>query len=434
MKRIHHPLVRTLVELKGNPKIAVLTEPLFAVPFYLYTPFAALFMRGLGLSDEQIGLLSTLCILVQVATSLISGVAADKIGRRPCVFIFDLVSYVIPCVIWATARNFTFFLAAALLNGLQVFTSNAFNLILTEDAQPRQLVNIFNWVTISGLLAVFFAPIAGILVGKITLVPAVRILYWNAAICFSIKALLLFTLGKETGRGKARMAETRGVPVHRLLAGYKDVFRMVARSRSTHMALCIMLILYVTNLITNNFFAIYATEELGVPQQLVSFFPMVRSGLMLIFLFSVQPLLDKLTLRRPMRVGFALYIAAQLLLLLSPQRNALLIGGYILLDAMGYALVYPRKDSMMVLFVNQAERARIQSTMLTLSLAISAPFGWIGGALSSANRMLPFVLNMLLFAGGLLLVSLSPLFNRTPAQGVVEPSAPPATSGPAPSA
>lgn len=420
MRPAHHPLVRALLDLKGNPRIAVFTEPLFAVPFYLYMPFVAMFMRGLGLSLQQVGWISTICILVQVATSLLSGVAADKIGRRPCVFIFDLVSYVIPCIIWATAQNFYFFLAAALLNGLQIFTSNAFNLILTEDAQPSQLVNIFNWVTISGLLAVFFAPLAGILVGHIGLVPAVRILYWNAAICFSIKALLLFFLGKETGRGRIRMAETRGVPVYRMLAGYKDVLRMVLHSRSTLMALAIMLVLYVTNLLTNNFFAVYATEVLGVRQELVSFFPMVRSGLMLLFLFTVQPLLSKMTLRRPMCLGFVIYLAAQLLLILSPERNFFMIGSYILLDAVGYALVYPRKDSMMVLFVNQEERARIQSMMYTLSLAISAPFGWIGGALSEVNRMLPFLLNMAFFSAALGLVLLSPLFNRTPAQGVVE--------------
>ena len=37
----NHPLVRALLELRGNPRACVFTEPLWGVPYNLYMPFAA---------------------------------------------------------------------------------------------------------------------------------------------------------------------------------------------------------------------------------------------------------------------------------------------------------------------------------------------------------------------------------------------------------
>ena len=55
-----NPLVKTLLELKGNPRICVITEPLWGIPYNLYSPYATLFMYNLGVNDEQIGLLLTI--------------------------------------------------------------------------------------------------------------------------------------------------------------------------------------------------------------------------------------------------------------------------------------------------------------------------------------------------------------------------------------
>lgn len=420
MARPRHPLIASLQSFRGNPRITLFTDPLFAIPFNLLLPLTPLFMRGLGLTDPQIGLLSTIIIVIQMATSPFTGIAADKLGRRNCVFYFDILTLFIPYLIYAFSQNFTYFLVASMFRGLSLFTSSACTLLMTEDAQPGELVNYFSWVTISGLLAVFFAPIASVLVSHFNAVQTTRMVYVFAAVCSITKSFLLYFLGTETAQGKQRMRDSRKASVWHMLVGYKDILRMVLRSRATLAAVAIMLVLSVTNLITNNFFSLYATECLGVPQSIVLLFPMARAAIMLIFMFSVQPLLQRMTLRRPMVLGFALYLAAHLALLLCPVRHYLLLALYILLDAMSYALVYPRKDSMMVLFVNQQERARIQAVMFTLSLALSAPFGWIGGALSSLGRLLPFALNMVLFGAAMLLVLFSPYFGRSASDGVVE--------------
>ena len=68
-----HPLVKTLLELEGNPRICVYLEPLWGIPYNLYSPFATLFMYNLGVSDEQIGLLLSIGMVFQVLASLLGG-------------------------------------------------------------------------------------------------------------------------------------------------------------------------------------------------------------------------------------------------------------------------------------------------------------------------------------------------------------------------
>jgi len=51
-----------------------------------------------------------------------------------------------------------------------------------------------------------------------------------------------------------------------------------------------------------------------------------------------------------------------------------------------------------------ADRARIVAIIYVMVIAVTTPFGWISGELSSISKVLPFVMNIALFAAGALLV------------------------------
>lgn len=51
-----HPLIRQLLELKGNPKVCILIEPLWGIPYNLISPFITVYMYALGIKDREIGL------------------------------------------------------------------------------------------------------------------------------------------------------------------------------------------------------------------------------------------------------------------------------------------------------------------------------------------------------------------------------------------
>ncbi|MDR2514045.1 MAG: MFS transporter [Christensenellaceae bacterium] len=397
-----HPLFQTLLALRGNPRICVFTEPLWAIPNNLYAPYATLFMFQLGVSDAQIGWILSIGMVCQAIAALLGGVLSDKFGRRRTTFVADLLAWSLPCLIWAFSQNAAWFLAAAVVNSLWQVTATSWSCLLVEDCDPRQLVHVYTWCTVAGLLAVFFAPVSGVLVGRFTLIPVMRGLYLLSFFMMTAKFLLLYLCGTETAQGALRVQQTKGIGLFSLTLEYRGVLKAIFRSKPVLVALSVMVLLNITSFLSSSFFALYIVNDLGVPEGLVTAFPMVRAAVMLFFFFAV-PGGGRAHFRRNMALGLGLYLLAQVLLLLAPKGGGsgafAALGAYILLEAVGGAVVVPRKDSLVALFVDPNERARMMGMLTVIMLACSTPFGWIGGQLSALNRMLPFALNFLLYLG-----------------------------------
>lgn len=397
MARQHHPLIQSLLDLKGNPRACVYTEPLWGIAYNLYAPFAALYMSQLGISDARIGLLLSVGMGVQMVTCLLGGAIIDRHGRRRSTFILGLLSWSIPTLLLLMAQNFWWFLLAALFSGINLAETVAWSCLFVEDAEPDRLVDMYNWVTISGLLAVFFAPAAGFLVRALSLVTAMRFLYGFAFIMMTVKIVLLFLKSHETQHGRVRIRETRGVPFYRQLGEQRGIIRLILGNPASMQLLAIIVLIHVTNLITTSFFALYATRNAAVPDWVISYFPMARSAVMLIFIFGIQNRIASHPIRRVMLVGLALYLSAIVFLLLAPGFGSLLLAGYILLDAFAYALVWPRRNSLVAMYVDPQERARVLGLLNVLMIACASPFGWVAGWLSERNHAFPFVLNAILY-------------------------------------
>lgn len=404
---VKHPLINTLINLKGNQRACVYTEPLWGIPYNLYAPYATLYMYALGVKDQQIGLLISIGMVLQVFAALFGGIATDKLGRRKCTFIFDLASWSIPTLIWTFSQNFWWFLAAAIFNSMWQITSNSWNCLLVEDCPPNILVDIYTWCTISGLLSVFFAPLAGILVSKATLIPAMRIIYGITFITMTSKFIILYFFSKETKQGLRRLEETKDQRIVDMLMGYKDVFKLIARTPATRMILAIMTIINIGTMITGNFFSLYINKNLLIPESYIAYFPIVRAVVMLVFIFSVQAFINNLPYRPVMTIGASLYVLSNILLLVAKPQSYGILLLYMLCESFAHALLIPRKDSLLVLFVDPQERARILGLLYVLMIAITSPFGWITGKLSEINRLFPFVLNIILYIACVALVLLS---------------------------
>ena len=91
--KIDHPLWQTLRSLKGNQRACVVAEPLWAIPVYLYIPFASMYMAASGLLDLHIGVVTSVGLAVQFLASLFSGAIVDKYGRCKSMLIFGLLSW-----------------------------------------------------------------------------------------------------------------------------------------------------------------------------------------------------------------------------------------------------------------------------------------------------------------------------------------------------
>lgn len=393
----NHVLVQTFRELKGNPKWSICTEPLWFIPYSLFVPFQTLYMRKLGLSSVEIGTTVTVGFILQMFFALIGGVITDKMGRRKATVIFDTLGWTVPCLIWAFSQNFWWFLAAAAVNAAFQITNTSWNCLFIEDCPPKHITNAFTLIQMCGMLSVFFSPLAVFLVGKYDVVPVMRWLYFIAAISMLAKFLLLYYFGGETKVGKKRMEETKNLSYFSMMKGYGAVFLTMIKSGKMRLVVYFMALTNIIQIATTNFFSLYVTEKLHLSDELVAVFPVIRTLVMLAFVIGLQNLFQKLRMKVSFLVGFLMYIASHLLLLLTPEKNLLLVMGYTILEAAAYAVIIPRKDALMAHYVEQKERSRIYALYNVLMIGISVPFGSLIGWMFEVNPGLPFLFNIVLF-------------------------------------
>ncbi|HEX5689396.1 MAG TPA: MFS transporter, partial [Roseiflexaceae bacterium] len=341
-----HSLIAALRNLRGNPRGCVYTEPLWGIPFNLYSPYVSIYMLALGLSESNIGLILSLSWGMQIIFALLSGVVTDKLGRRRTTLIFDILAWTIPSIISALAQDFWYFLVAGLFNSVWRITQNAWTCLLVEDADHDQLVDMYTWIYIGNHLVGFVAPLAGLLIASYSLVPTVRGLYVFAAVMFTLKAVLTYIYTQETAQGVIRMRETQGQRISGVLGEYVGVARNVLRTPQTLYTVGIMLVISIFTLINNGFWGVIVTEKLRVPAQNLALFPFIKSAIILAFFFTIMPWIKRLHYKLPMVIGFLGYIASQAVLIAAPERSYALLVASIVLEACSYATVSPLLDQM----------------------------------------------------------------------------------------
>ena len=394
----NHPLIKSLLSLKGNPRACVYVEPLFAIPYNLYTPFVSVYMAALLLTDKQIGLVASVNLLFRAVFALLGGAVTDKLGRKTTTFIFDMCSWSIPCLLWACSQNIWWFIAGAAFNGIYQITENSWTCLLVEDAEKSDMVKIFSMIHLAGQLAVIITPLAAFLVNKLTIVPAMRIVFLFSFLSMTAKFILLYKFSDETQTGKIRKKETSQMSIFKIISGYGQVFRQIFSSPGMILALSISTFFAIATMIMNNFFGLYVTKKLSIPESYLAYYPILRSIIITVFIFVIQPRISRFGLRAPMLIGILLYAASHVALLLAPDKNLVLPIGYIILEACAHGLFMPRKDSIMALLIEPSERARINGILTTITLSISIPFGYLAGWLSDTDRRATFLLDIAIFA------------------------------------
>ncbi len=399
-----HPLIELLKNNKGNPRNLILMEPLWGIPYNLIAPFATLYMYTLGINDVQIGLILSVAMFVQVFFSFFGGIITDKLGRKVTTMLGDFFGWGVACLIWAISNNFWLFLIAVLFNSFEQINQTAWFCLLIEDADPKDLVGVYTWVNIGGLVAIFFAPISGLLINSFTVVPVVRVLYLVFALNMLIKMVITFRHCDETRQGKIRMSETKDTSVLQMLYEYRDLIPKVLMNKEIMKVVIVSVILHITNLVSINFFSLYVTQRLGIADRYLAFFPILNAAVMLIFMIGIQHRLDSVKFRIPMWIGLVLYAACAILLILTPMGSIPLIIIYVFVGAVASALVIPRKDALLQLPINPAERARINALIMSFTIAFASPFGYLAGWLSSIDRRLPFAFTFAIFILAIIIV------------------------------
>ncbi|NLM11662.1 MAG: MFS transporter [Clostridiaceae bacterium] len=411
MKKIlqKNQLLRTLFELRGNPRACVYTEPMWGLSMNLCLPYATVYMLAFGLNDIQVGIITSIYMFSQMIFAFLSGALIDKMGRRKSTMVFDFLAWSIPCLIWAFSQGFWFFVVAALFNGMMKITTVSWDCLLIEDAPKDKITLIYSWVIIFGNLSALFAPISSILVARLTLVPAIRILYINAFIIMTAKLIILYKLSTETEVGKIRRDATKNMSFGEMLRGYKSAVKKILNSKGTIFAIITSILVEIVAMIGMTFWQIIASRRIGIPDTLLPIFPMAKSIISIVLFFTIISKIDQTKLKLPLYGGFISSIISCILLISITGTS---VWGYVILsvslifEALGMAVLNTLRESLVAIHADPEERSVIMSLLQTAVMLVSIPFGYIGGVLSDISKILPFVLSIALLLLGILATAL----------------------------
>lgn len=396
-----HPLWRTLRSLKGNQRALVVVEPLWSVPNNLFMPFVSVYMVAIGLHGEQIGTTVSVGLAMQLVWALLSGAITDKYGRRKMMLVFGLLSWTIPCMLWAIANGYLYFMLAVVFNSMWQVTGNCFGCIIVEDGDTDNLVNIWTLINLTGLIAGFISPITGIFIDRFTLVPTMRAIYIFSMVMMTIRFVLQYYMSFESSTGKRRIKECAGQTVLALTFSGWSVF--VSEIRKPRLFLCVILMALLSSFSTvqTTFWPLFVTKTYDVSNSMLSVFPLVSALTSLVVYMLVIPRINIRSVRYPLFVGLGLHsIGIVVLLVGEALRTDLLWIVFLsaISEALSLAILGPLTESIMSVVIPGEERARISSFIVAFILLLSTPVGWIAGSLFQANHDFPMIFNLCLIA------------------------------------
>ena len=404
------------ISIKGNARYVVFLEPLFVIPHAMLSSFMTLYMLELGMDAKQVGLITSIGLGVSVFFALISGYITDRIGRRNATTVFDAIGWGGAFFIWAIARNFYFFVAAAAINAFFRIAMNSWNCLMLEDSLPEVRVHIFNFLFITGVLGGFSAPLGALLVNKMTLVPAMRLMLFISLAFASLLFIIRHRRTTETVIGAQIMESMKGVKASESFREYLPVLKRMSGDRALILAFLLRVLNFIQFTVRNTFLAVLVTARLGFPAEVMALLATINSFVMMAAMVFITPLLSRYTRNWPISLGCGFHIVATVILLLSPpsQSYVLLVTAGVFI-ALGSAILSPRIDALVANAINNEERSVANSAMFVIMLFISMPFGYIAGVLSGIDQRLPFImtLTILLLCLGVVRVSQKP--KREPA-------------------
>ncbi|MGB9681399.1 MAG: MFS transporter [bacterium] len=383
--------------IKGNAKACLMFEPMWVIPFSMFSTYASVYMLELGVKETQIGLITSIGLALQIFTSFISGHLTDSLGRRKALLIFDLVSWSIATFIWAISKNFWYFLIAAIVNSFQKIPNTAWYCLLVEDTDPKDRSVIFTILQVISVIAGFFAPLGGLLVNRFTLVPAVRLMYIIAFVSMTIMFFMRNKFTYETEISLKKSLESTRINFIESLKEYRDVTREIF----TNKALLILFSVYILNnfqmTMSRTYLSIYLVDALKLNKALISIFPALSSIAMLLLLFFVMPRFKEENSNRYMMIGFMASMWASLTLVLTPPQNVIGVTISTIMAAVGSIVANPYLEATMANSIADNNRAKILAILTVLILVFVSPSGIIGGWTYTINPKIPFLLITLAF-------------------------------------
>lgn len=390
----------TFAVVQGNARVIVLTEGVGAIFFQWYTTYLPLYMLGLGVTELQIGLLTSLLTASQFVSTLLGGYFADRFGRKRVLVIGDIICWGAPMFLYAIARNPWYFVVGRIINGFVYIVVPSFECLFVEDVPRQHRAAVFSMFQFLTSAASLFAPVAGVMVAAWGMVPAGRIMMAaNMVSVVSIALARQVTL-RETSIGLERMSAMQSTPPSALAReSVAVVHRLISRGPTAGFLVVRNLVAFAGAMWTT-YAAIYLAdpEGMGLPEGVISLLPFAAGVVTLGLIVLAARRIRSSQVFGNLILGSAFWLAGGAVFLLAPERALWAALLYTTLSAIGVALYQPANQSYWANIVGDSDRAVAFSAATALTLLITLPAGPLAGALYTWRPEAPFLLCMALSA------------------------------------
>ncbi|MEK3714857.1 MFS transporter [Paenibacillus sp. FSL R7-0333] len=392
--------------LEGNSRGCLTFEPFFLIPYSMFSTYATLYMYELGLTEVNIGWITTIGLIVQVFSSLLSGYLTDRLGRKRAILYFDLLSWSLATLLWAFSQNLWFFAAAAVINGFQRVPHIAFYCLIVEDTRPADRTYVFTLLQIIGVIGGLFAPLGGLLVHQYGMVTGMRIMYVLAFLFMTFQFVGRHLTTRETEAGIRKRQETRELGLRESMIEYGGAFRDLGAERNLLLIFGVYILFNFQATLKSTYLYLYLADYIHLDSGILSMFPAVSSVIMLLTLWLLMPRIPDQSASRAMMAGFGLSALSNAMLVLYPSASFVWIGLSTILAAVGLMISSPYLEAAVQNAIDDEKRAKVFSMLSVLILVFTAPAGIIGGWAYKLDPRIPLWLVTAAFVASYLLLHL----------------------------
>ncbi len=391
--------------LKGNSLPLVKYDILWVLPIQFTMLYLRLFQREQGLTEVEIGTISSFQIAAQVGGALCGGYLAERLGRLRTVTWVDAIAWPSAFLVFSTANSYISFLTGAILMGSVHLLVPSWLSLYIEKTPENRRPHLFAILQIPWFVASLIIPLSGLLVQKMGVSQTCRGVFG-----FSI-ALTLFAVWY-----RGRFLKHTDPPPKPFRLSFKEVehlglthwkaFKAIA-SRKHMLPFLLMQVLGLCALTTvETFDFLYITDPAGVglPKSSIAMLPFFQGTTTLGVIFLVLPYVTGARMFRALFAGLGLMALATILVLSAPKGALPFIMLAYALGPAGFALFDPALSSYWSKLMNDRERARIIALTTVLSLIVAVPVPTVAGALYEINPRGPLFMVLGFYAANFLLV------------------------------
>lgn len=389
--------IQSFKKLHGNTRVSVAFEPLWGIPYSLYTFYFSLYMKDRGISDPQIGFLIAIGFIASIAFSAIAGLITDALGRRRTTLIFDMIAWPVAITLYLVSHNFWMFALAQVVNSLSKIPAVSWNLMLIEDAAPEQQVAAYNLINTINISVGIFTPLAGLIVKEMGIFSGERILLVFAVISMTTMVLGRNYYYRETAVGQQILHQrNQESPQQRNrlnLAFFKRLFHEPLVL--TVLCCSVLFNAYIPiGTYSSLYYAPFLTEVLRLDKSAIALLGGVNAAVMFVIFVLVIPRSANFNRYLLMAGGVLLQIASLVLFITLPAGSFKIVSLGVVVFAIGYGLSKPFMDAVLAEATSGTERAAVFALHNTAVAFCSAVFGFLSGFLYSLNPVLIYMLSM----------------------------------------